>query len=192
MKLHITPQVYFVKSGKALVETLFQPTGTASGIFKIRKDGILFMRPNGDPFAFLVANRHGERFFVTCYRFEGDGKMRYMHALTEEGERLLGLFEMSFKESHETASRVWKEANHPNNPAFGAFRITHIQGEIRATLPRGDELAEHAASAYGFVLNCPEHRNRTHTAGEFAAAIANCFDQTEPHTAAIINHLKTL
>lgn len=109
MKLHITPSVYFVKSGKALVETLFQPKGTASGTFKIQKRGVLFMRPDGSPEAYLCANREHEEFFVSCSR-RTDGKIWYMFSTMTSTEEFLGIHGMGFLEGRETARRVWLEA----------------------------------------------------------------------------------
>lgn len=111
MKLHITPSVYFVKSGKALVDTLFQTKGTASGTYKIQKSGVLFMKPTGEPFAFLVANRHNERFFVTCSR-QADCRIRYMHSLCDTGQTLLGLSGVTYIQLYETAERVWDSTRH--------------------------------------------------------------------------------
>ena len=105
-KLHITPTVYFVKSASDLTDTLFLPGGTASGTYKIRKNGILFHKPTGEPFAFLVANRHDERFFVTCSK-QDDGRLRYMHGLCSTDEDYLGLADLSYREERETARRVW-------------------------------------------------------------------------------------
>jgi hypothetical protein len=188
MKLHITPTVFFVPNSKSLVDSLFQGPNTASGTYKIRKNGVLFFKPTGEPFA----NKHGERFFVTAYRFDADGKMRYMHALTDEGERLLGVKGMPMSQEHEIAEKVWQVAVRSTHPETGNFRIIHTQGESIATVPKGDDLATHAAATYGFILNTSERRNRPHTGPEFAAAIADYFDPSEPHNAAIISHLQSI
>lgn len=68
---------------------------------------------------------------------------------------------------------------------------SHSQG-VTAELPAGDELARHAADAYGHTLNTPERRNRTHTAREFAQAIREVYDMAEPRNAAIVEHLESL
>lgn len=189
MKLHITPTVYFVKSAKELVDTLFTPPRTASGTYKLRSNGILFFKPTGEPFAFLVANRHNERFFVTCSRQE-DGKLRYMHGLSTSDEQYLGIADLSFSQDMALARRVWDESLPRLNS--DTFLIWREQGECRYNLPPGDDLARHAAEAYGFVLNCPEHNKTRHTGPQFARIIAEYSDPQEPRNAAVIAHLATL
>lgn len=111
-KLHITPTVYFVKFASDLTDTLFLPGGTASGTFKLRKNGILFHKPTGEPFAFLVANRHNERFFVSCSK-QKDGRIRYMHSTMDCTEARLGISEMGIRAKYETAERVWDSIQQP-------------------------------------------------------------------------------
>ena len=96
----------FVARESLLVNTLFSQGGTANGLFKLRKRGVLFMKPNGDPFAFLVSNPHQSRFFVTCSRIE-DGRIRYMFGLSSECKNLLGLAGYSHMAEAEEAERVW-------------------------------------------------------------------------------------
>ena len=114
MKLHITPEVYFVKSGRELIDTLFQPVGTASGLFKIQKRGVLFMRPDGSPEAYLVANREHEEFFVSCSR-QPDGRIWYLHSTCSLTEDFLGISGMSWSEQRRTARRVWLESRDLKN-----------------------------------------------------------------------------
>jgi wyosine [tRNA(Phe)-imidazoG37] synthetase (radical SAM superfamily) len=68
---------------------------------------------------------------------------------------------------------------------------THTHGII-ASLPAGDELARHAADAYGHTLNTPERCNRPHGARDFAQAIREIYDMAEPRNAAIVEHLESL
>lgn len=68
---------------------------------------------------------------------------------------------------------------------------SHSQG-ITAELPAGDELARHAADAYGHALNTPERCNHPHTAREFAQAIREVYDMSQPCNAAIVDHLESL
>ena len=100
----------FAPSASALVDTLFTNGGTANGTYKVKRNGILFSKANGEPFAFLVANRHGERFFVSCSRQE-DGKIRYMFGISKREEMLLGIREMGWTALHDEADRVWQTAN---------------------------------------------------------------------------------
>ena len=55
MKLHTSPQVFFVPSDKDVLETLFTGPTTASGTFKLRKNGVLISDLKGV-----------ERVFVCC------------------------------------------------------------------------------------------------------------------------------
>jgi hypothetical protein len=84
--------ITYARTENLLVETLFQPEGTASGFFHIAKNGILFSDLQGNPFAFLVANRHDERFFVSCSRSKPDGGLiRYMFSTCTIDEKRLNL-----------------------------------------------------------------------------------------------------
>lgn len=101
--------VCFSPSKSALVSSLFNPGGTASGFFKMRANGILFCRGNGDAWFFLVANKHGERFFVTCGK-QSDGRTVYMHSLSEYDRVPLGIPEKML-EAHALAESVWTFCN---------------------------------------------------------------------------------
>ncbi len=98
----------FARNSAALVSSLFDPTGTASGLYSVRRNGIMFSLPSGEPFAFLVANKHDERFFVTCSR-QDDGRVRYMFGLSDPDCRRLGLAAFGHIAQHDEAARIWKE-----------------------------------------------------------------------------------
>ena len=100
---------WFAPSLSALASSLFQSGGTASGFFKVRKHGVLFCRGNGNPWFFLVANKHGERFFVSCGR-QSDGRTVYMHALTSRDCETLGIPE-KMAESSALAESIWNFCN---------------------------------------------------------------------------------
>jgi len=104
---------YFVRTSALLTDSLFNKGGTASGTFKIRKNGILFCKPNGDPFAFLVINKFGERFFVTCSK-QPDGRIRYMFGLCELDKAALGLASLGFTAERNEAERVADSLNKVN------------------------------------------------------------------------------
>lgn len=96
----------FAPSASALVDTLFNPSGTADGIYSVRKHGVMFKRPNGEPFAFLVANPGQSQFFVTAWTF--NGRTHYMRGgLTDESKRLLGVSALSYSQLSDEAARVW-------------------------------------------------------------------------------------
>ena len=96
----------FARNDSVLAKTLFDDDGTACGLFKIRKRGIEFMKPGGDLFAFLVANRHGEQFFVSA--FKTDGKKRYMCSTTSEVDRILNLSGLGYRDQIELARKTWE------------------------------------------------------------------------------------
>lgn len=97
----------FARNDAAFTETLFDKDGTACGMFKVRMRGVEFMKPNGELFAFLVANKHGERFFVSAYKI--DGKKWYMHSTTDEAEKLLNLEGLGYLDKILLARETWEE-----------------------------------------------------------------------------------
>ena len=109
--LLVSDSAFFVSSPKLLVESLFQSPQTASGIFKVRKNGILFLGGDGTPFAFLVANRFGERFFVSCSKNENPKGIRYLYSLMDSDKLKLGLNGIGYKNELEIASRVWDDVS---------------------------------------------------------------------------------
>lgn len=96
----------FARTQSLLAASLFHSGGTSSGCFKVTSKGVLFMLPDGSPFAFLVANRHGERFFVSCSR-QSDGRVRYMYSTALRDEARLGLAGMGYAAQGAEAVRVW-------------------------------------------------------------------------------------
>lgn len=100
----------FAPSVSALVDTLFSPSGTADGIYSVRKRGVMFKRPNGEPFAFLVANPGQSRFFVSAFTL-ADGKQRYSYGLTDSDRDSLGMASMSYSQQSDEAERVWALLN---------------------------------------------------------------------------------
>lgn len=116
--LRTSSTCYFVRKPSQVVESLFLHEGTASGTFKVTAGGILFSNLQGEPFAFLVANRHGERFFVSCSRSEPDGgRIRYMYCTMERDEETLGL-PSSLMARHGLAETLWNQyGKTPANPA---------------------------------------------------------------------------
>ncbi len=102
--------VRFVRNASLLVDSLFNAGGTASGLFRARKHSVLFMRPNGGPFACLIANPGQSQFFVSCSMApQGGGKsaLYYNYGLTDEGKNLLGLAGLSHSQQSDEAARIW-------------------------------------------------------------------------------------
>ena len=89
-----------------LLDSLFKPVEgkTLDGIYKKRKHGIALNRGDGSPWMFLVANRWGERFFVSAHRLE-NGKTWYSNSLKKLDEAAIGL---GFAEGMQCASDTWE------------------------------------------------------------------------------------
>jgi len=84
------------------VGTKIFPTGT----FKKRKWGILFLE-NDVPFAYMVANKYGERFFVTC-SLHDDNRIHYMYGLADSDKEKLGLADFTFSQERSEAEKIWE------------------------------------------------------------------------------------
>ncbi len=101
--IDINGRVFF--KDLALARRLASANGTnIFGFYRLRKGGVLLLDKNRVPFAFLVNNRYGERFFVSAHRIQ-DGRIRFMYALTEAAERLLGIDKLSYSEEQALAHR---------------------------------------------------------------------------------------
>lgn len=96
---------------RKMIDTLFEPINgkTAAGFYQKRARGILFSRPNGKPWFFLVANKWGERFFVSCGQV--DGRVFYMHALSQRDEETLGIDGLKYSQIRELAESVWNSVS---------------------------------------------------------------------------------
>lgn len=81
----------FAKNDAEFTGSLFQPGGTCCGYYKRLRNGIKLYDQQHQLQAFLVDNRHGERFVVTAYTFPGDGRDRFMHSTTTSTARWLGI-----------------------------------------------------------------------------------------------------
>lgn len=75
------------------------------GYFKVRRRGVVFFDASKREFAFLVANKFNERFFVTCAR--RDGRLWFMHALSEGDAARLGLAGLGLGETRQLAETLW-------------------------------------------------------------------------------------
>jgi hypothetical protein len=100
-------EVYFTENTTAAVDTLFNPHmgRTASGTFRKLSGGILFRDLKGEKRAFLVMNKQGEKFFVSCFQDE-KGKTFFMNALSSNDERFLGIHGLSFSEKSILAHNI--------------------------------------------------------------------------------------
>jgi hypothetical protein len=84
----------FAKNDAEMIESLFSHGGTCAGFYKRLKSGFQLLNLQKELFAFLVDNKHGEKFVVTASR--RDGKAFYMYGSSAITERLLGLDGMGY------------------------------------------------------------------------------------------------
>lgn len=74
-------------------DRLYRPlkdrSGDCHGYYSKRKNGILFLDRERQPFAFAVANNKQGFFFVSCSK--DDEKIRYMFGLRDDDAEKLGI-----------------------------------------------------------------------------------------------------
>lgn len=105
--LQTSQEVYFTENPAAAVDTLFNPHNgrTASGTFRKLSGGILFRDLKGEKRAFLVMNKQGEKFFVSCFQDE-KGRTIYSKALSTADETFLGIKGLSYSEESRLAENI--------------------------------------------------------------------------------------
>ncbi|MFV3332748.1 hypothetical protein ACNFIA_17550 [Pseudomonas sp. NY15437] len=102
-----TPGRKWIPAAKDPALTATNGDESVSGFYTKRAGGILFYGLDGQPFAFLVANKHRERFFVTAHQtVEG---LRYMFCTTHCSDRMLGIEGMSYREKQQLAESIVDE-----------------------------------------------------------------------------------
>lgn len=90
----------YAANNKEFTESLFCKGGTCAGYYKKTRNKILFSDMQGDIFAALVRNKHGNHL-VSTTRLE-DGKIFYMYGLATSAESVFfpaGLGYMAKKDS---------------------------------------------------------------------------------------------
>ena len=89
----------FAKNNSELVNTLFDPSGTACGMYRKRKDGVLLIGLHDNkPFAYI----RNDGLVISCSQ---EGKqIWYMFALTSQHTKLLG-FDMLPYSKHNIVAR---------------------------------------------------------------------------------------
>lgn len=104
--IHTAPGIYFTESPAAAIQTLFKPHEgkTASGTFQKLENGILFKDIKGEKRAFLVMNKHGEKFFVSCCDIKG--KVSFSFSLSDPDENFLGISGLSHSEETLLAEKI--------------------------------------------------------------------------------------
>lgn len=111
MKIWTSKTIFFVSKKTEVVDSLFEGPTTAAGTFKVRSNGIVFCDLKDEPHSFLVANRHGERFFVSCswYYSAGRRRLHYSLGVSQRSMKMLGIEELSFIEQMELAASLWEK-----------------------------------------------------------------------------------
>jgi len=110
MQMLTVSGIRFARNAAALVDSLFNSGGTASGLFRVRKHSVLFMHANGAPFACLIANPGQSQFFVSCSmvpQSNGKAALVYMYGLSDSDRKSLGLAGLSYSQESDEAARVW-------------------------------------------------------------------------------------
>lgn len=99
-----TPGKNWIAAAKDPAKTQTDGDEAVSGFYRPTTNGILFFDLAGAPFAFLVANRHRERFFVSCHQ-TAEG-VRYMFCTSRDAEEKLGIDNLSLLEQRDLANEV--------------------------------------------------------------------------------------
>jgi hypothetical protein len=110
--LATSDRTFFVSNDDNVVDTLFSGPVTASGTFKVRKNGVVFYDLQGIARVFLCANPGSDPFFVSCsYCTTKSGRrsLRYMNALCSLDELFMGI--RGYTEETYLASSLWRQAN---------------------------------------------------------------------------------
>lgn len=108
-KLTTNGTTYFVRNTKKVVDSLFTGGATAAGTFKVLKNRVMFYDLQGELFAALIVNRHGDApFFVNAFTYAG--KSHYQYATGEAAERNLGITGLGYRDMHDVAANVARKA----------------------------------------------------------------------------------
>jgi hypothetical protein len=103
----VTPGRKWIPAAKDPALTSTNGDESVTGFYTQRAGGVLFYGLDGQPFAFLVANKHRERFFVTAHQ-TAEG-LRYMFTTTECSERRLGIEGMGYRDERQLAESIVDE-----------------------------------------------------------------------------------
>jgi len=112
--LQFSDRVFFVPCSSRVVDSLFEGPTTATGTFRVRKNGISLFDLKGHLRAFIVANPGQDPFIVSCgTHLMKNGKRRtvFMQALCQLDELWLDVRGMSWVEECALARRLWAETS---------------------------------------------------------------------------------
>lgn len=84
--------VKFARNASELAGSLFNSSGTASGLYKTKRNGkgTSLYNARGELFAFIVHNT-AQGFFVVEAGLNAEGRPFYMHGMSDETQRRLNL-----------------------------------------------------------------------------------------------------
>lgn len=85
------------------------PEDQRGGFFERTGNGVRLYGMDGEPFAFVVNNRHNEQFIVTCSR-RSDRRIWYMHALTDQDAKRLGIPDNGCLQGYDLARNIIAQA----------------------------------------------------------------------------------
>lgn len=135
----VTPGRKWIPAAKDPALTSTNGDESVTGFYTQRAGGVLFYGLDGQPFAFLVANKHRERFFVTAHQTpEGH---RYMFTTTECSERRLGIEGMGYRDEQQLAESIADELD--------AHRVREILQKRGVTFEQFVEMANGVPTAPG-------------------------------------------
>jgi hypothetical protein len=97
--------INFAKNDNEFTSSLFVKGATCRGYYKATKRGIQLLDMQENLFAFIVNNKHSEKFVVSCLRM-ANGKIRYMHSTTIPCNIWLGLDKLGYKGTREECALV--------------------------------------------------------------------------------------
>jgi hypothetical protein len=83
------------------------PPGT-TGTYTVRAGGLILLDATGEPFACLVANRHHERFFVSCARHAAG--IWYSYGLNDDDAGRIGIRDLGYGDRQHLATAWWTQA----------------------------------------------------------------------------------
>lgn len=97
----------FAKNKAEFLDSLFAPGGSAVGTYRKLKGGIQLFKATGELFAFIVANKYGEYFFVSATMKEG--RAWYNLGLSSKDHEFLRLAGLSYSTEREIACDVARQ-----------------------------------------------------------------------------------
>jgi len=86
----------YAKNDNEFTNSIFDPSGTCSGYYRRRKDGVLLMDMQKVPFGFIKVESACVVYAVSAYQH--NGKTRYMFGLTSCDSERLGLNNLRYSE----------------------------------------------------------------------------------------------